>query len=184
MKTLCLIQPWASLFVAGQKRIETRSWAYRGDLPLVLAVHASKKWTAALAKLCLEEPFRSPLAPFGVPSCRPGWDAWPSEEVPLQRAGFRLPFGAIIGLVRLVACVNTVALTSDAFYEQPVSGRELAFGDYTPGRYGWVCDRFHALPEPIPAKGALGLWDWSAPAELQAVADGWLGELLGPTGGR
>ena len=41
MKTLSLIQPWASLIMDGRKTVETRSWAtsYRGPL----AIHASMK---------------------------------------------------------------------------------------------------------------------------------------------
>lgn len=41
MKTLTLIQPWASLIIDGKKTIETRSWPtkHRG----ALAIHAGKK---------------------------------------------------------------------------------------------------------------------------------------------
>ncbi len=40
MKTLSLLQPWATLVVMGVKQIETRSWRtdYRGPL----LIHASK----------------------------------------------------------------------------------------------------------------------------------------------
>jgi len=37
---------------------------------------------------------------------------------------------------------------------------ELPFGDFTPGRWGWILDNIIALSEPIPVKGALGLWEW------------------------
>jgi hypothetical protein len=37
---------------------------------------------------------------------------------------------------------------------------ELSFGDYTIGRYAWLLTNVRALPEPIPAKGQLGLWEW------------------------
>jgi hypothetical protein len=36
---------------------------------------------------------------------------------------------------------------------------ELAFGDYRAGRFAWLLADIRALPEPIPARGALGLWD-------------------------
>lgn len=41
MKVLSLMEPWATLIRAGQKRVETRSWktAYRGEL----YIHASAK---------------------------------------------------------------------------------------------------------------------------------------------
>jgi activating signal cointegrator 1 len=37
---------------------------------------------------------------------------------------------------------------------------ELPFGDYSEARYGWIFADVERLPEPIPAKGALGLWEW------------------------
>ena len=49
MKTLTLIQPWASLIVDGKKTVETRSWPtkHRG----LLAIHAGKKVDSAA---CIE----------------------------------------------------------------------------------------------------------------------------------
>jgi hypothetical protein len=41
-----------------------------------------------------------------------------------------------------------------------LSPSEKAFGDYTPGRYAWLLADVRRLPEPIPARGALGLWEW------------------------
>ena len=41
-----------------------------------------------------------------------------------------------------------------------VTGNELAFGDYTPGRFAWILEDVRQLPEPIPAKGQLGLRHW------------------------
>ncbi|CAH0257537.1 hypothetical protein SRABI96_03337 [Peribacillus sp. Bi96] len=41
MKVLSIIQPWASLFILGEVKYETRSWGtnYRGSL----AIHTSHK---------------------------------------------------------------------------------------------------------------------------------------------
>ena len=46
MKVLSMIQPWASLFVLGEAKYETRSWRtkYRGPL----AIHTSKKIDKAI----------------------------------------------------------------------------------------------------------------------------------------
>lgn len=38
---------------------------------------------------------------------------------------------------------------------------ESSFGDYTPGRFAWILADVQKLPDPIPAKGALGLWEWT-----------------------
>jgi hypothetical protein len=50
MKALSLIQPWASLIVLGEKRIETRSWPtrHRGHL----AIHANKNLPDDRRRLC------------------------------------------------------------------------------------------------------------------------------------
>lgn len=48
-----------------------------------------------------------------------------------------------------------------------LTDQERAFGDYTPGRYGWILNRIRALRQPIPCRGALGLWDVPADVEAQ-----------------
>ena len=35
------------------------------------------------------------------------------------------------------------------------------FGDFNVGRWLWFLDDIEKLPEPIPAKGRQGLWNWS-----------------------
>ena len=42
--------------------------------------------------------------------------------------------------------------------------KEKAFGDYSPGRYGWLLSDPVQFAEPIPAKGKLGIWNYY-PAE-------------------
>ena len=37
---------------------------------------------------------------------------------------------------------------------------EEELGDYSPGRWVWVLANPKPFPEPIPARGALGLWEW------------------------
>lgn len=135
----------------GAKRIETRVWAtkYRGPL----AIHAGKGLgpvggKRGFADLYSGEPFRSALL-----------EAMPD--------GIRFSFGAIVATCNLIACGE---IKSDAIYDMGYStqeaiwgipqGNELAFGDYTLGRYAWFLTDVKMLAEPIPTKGALGLWDW------------------------
>lgn len=40
---------------------------------------------------------------------------------------------------------------------QTVIDHELPYGDYTPGRYGWLFDNVRPLPSPVPWKGGQGL---------------------------
>ncbi len=143
MKALTITQPWASLVACGAKLIETRSWptSYRGQL----AIHAAKGFPSEAEWLCLTEPFNGVLQAAG-------WDM-PEEQ---------LPRGVIVATAVLTNCI-------DIDNERIVAGLRLigraapheeAFGDYSAGRYAWVLSDVRPLHEPIPARGALGLWNW------------------------
>jgi hypothetical protein len=70
----------------------------------------------------------------------------------------KLPTGAIIGKVNLVDCFQI-----DEAYRRKLQREnpaELAFGDYTIGRYAWVMADAILFNKPIPAKGKQGLWNW------------------------
>jgi activating signal cointegrator 1 len=154
MKAISLWQPWASAIAFGSKRVETRSWStsYRGPL----AIHAAKRvnkgellayasdpqWCGALG--------RSRNAP-------PIWKT--------------IPFGAIVAVANLVDCRPTetfaigeidalrhpdfIATNLDCEY----GWTERDMGDFTPGRFGWALANIRALREPIPYRGAQGLFD-------------------------
>lgn len=173
MKALTLTQPWATLVAIGAKRIETRSWStpYCGD---VLLIHAAtglgpvggKK---GLIEQCARRHFL------------PALDAVMPEHLrgigsPASIAE-RLPLGAIVAVCTLIDCVPTQHpnIASEPgkpwftaarkgigqhYYEvpPPIDSAEYAFGDYSPGRYAWLLADIRALPEPVPCKGALGLW--------------------------
>ena len=159
MKALTLTQPWATLVAIGAKRIETRSWAtsYRGPL----AIHAAKGLgpvggRKGLHSLCGDHPFCDVLLPAGYNAMRmPAWG---------------LPLGAIVATCELIGCQMIGVLPDEtpaymAYDEWPpvlqaIQDPERSFGLYTPGRFAWLLDDITALPEPIPAKGALSLWEW------------------------
>jgi len=149
MKALTLIQPWASLVILGAKQIETRSWKteYRGTL----AIHAGQKWNPRLADLCDAEPFRSVLHRH----------EWKFAEGRCSNT----PLGMILGTVELVDCVATEDLIVQVNEE---SGPEFAFGDYRPGRWGWMLQNAQMLTHPVPFLGRQGLWD--VPDEVIANA--------------
>jgi hypothetical protein len=54
-----------------------------------------------------------------------------------------------------------------------ITEREWAFGDYGVGRYGWLLANLQVLPEPVPCRGALGLWD--VPADVAAAVEAQIG---------
>ena len=137
MKFLSCTQPFATLMAIRAKKIETRSWhtAYRGPL----GVHAAKGFPAWAMALCYEEPFKSALRNVGILS--------PED----------LPRGVLLAKGILDDCQYIGRLMGVYAFE--VGEPELSFGDYTPGRYAWLLDGMEPLPEPIPYKGSLGLFE-------------------------
>lgn len=160
MRAITLTQPWATLVAIGAKRIETRSWrtSYRGPL----AIHAAAglgpvDGLRGLQRLCVQAPFHRVLEPH-----------------------YRVIHANIDGL-GLIDCIDVEALprgvvvatcTLTAIYPATNSGyagedwvqvpdAEYAFGDYRMGRYAWLLDDVQPLPEPIPARGQPGLWEWA-----------------------
>lgn len=152
MKALTLWQPWATLLAHGRKRIETRSWRPRYVRePFYLAVHASSYWSKALHGMTCQEPFRSELAQCGV------------------RVVDQMSMSAVVGVVRVLQCVQTVEIAEGGRFAGLLTEKEGKFGDYTPGRWGWVCDQFLPFPEPVPCKGQRFLWEWKPLEGLAAL---------------
>jgi len=141
-RALSLTQPWATLVAAGVKRVETRSWRtpYRG----VIGIHAAKAFPRWARELCLEEPFRTALLIRGL-------------------AAADLPRGELIGVARLVDCVPTTGVELVG-----IDDVERAFGDYSPGRWGWLLSDAAAITPSRPCRGSLGLWDLAAGLDAAA----------------
>lgn len=158
VKGMSLTQPWASLVSAGAKSIETRFWSthYRGWL----AIHAAKGYPGWARELAREQPFARHLR------------------------GAELPTGVVVALAMLVDVGPTGRdeLGAPVAPFLPAEGsEEYAFGDYTPGRHMWRLGTVYALEEPIPAKGALGLWRVPDPV-LEVLRDAWRSRRLRPVG--
>jgi len=166
MKAITIIQPWATLIAIGAKHIETRSWStnYRGPL----AIHAGKNKsfiTKGSKNFILDkEPFYTVVHDYNY----------------LQPAAL-FPLGIVIAVCNLIDVIkipnenemlvknikykNLIFKTEETILvDVPPNGKfEYHFGDYTPGRYAWILSNVHILENPIPAKGALGMWDFSSP---------------------
>jgi len=142
MKTLSVMQPWATLIALGAKRIETRSWStsYRGPL----AIHVSSRMSREAALSLRAPPIREALAAGGYHQ-----GSGPASNP------YRLPLGVVIAVVTLV---DVQRITLEHVPPEP----ERSFGDYTPGRFAWFMHDVRRLPEAVEAKGALGLWEWKA----------------------
>lgn len=147
MKAITILQPWASLIACGTKRIETRGWAtkYRGPI----AIHAGK--SMKYEELCTDEPFYSAM---------------------VNKVKF-YSHGSVIAIADLIDCQKVVGVSSLRIgpVEQSkailgndsiVTGNELSFGDFTPGRYAWIFNNVRPI-NPVPAKGQQRLWKWVPP---------------------
>ena len=132
MKTLSIQQPWASLIISGQKRVENRTWApkHRGSL----LIHAPKGYDKRAIEL---------LDGLGIDYLGPD-DA---------------PRGVILGQVTLVDVAEwrpgNPATFFDMLDEHGLSEDPLAFGPVC-----WILEDPQPLQEPIPAKGKLSLWEF------------------------
>lgn len=77
-----------------------------------------------------------------------------------------LPLGTVVATCKLVACVPTAILQYNGIHRLSdvltinMTEQERAFGDYEDGRWAWVLEDVKPLAVPVPAKGALGLWEW------------------------
>jgi hypothetical protein len=81
-----------------------------------------------------------------------------SVERTLGRLPSRLPFGALVAVCNLVDVRPTEEL------KLSVSAIERLYGNYEPGRFGWLLADIRPLTEPIPYLGRQGFF--SVPADL------------------
>ena len=154
MKGLTLYQPQASLVALGHKQIESRSWStnYRGPL----AIHAARRDPGSLGG-DLSEAMTAALERVIGPKPL----AWIKD----------LPRGVILAVVNLIDvvpilqgfdAVPVVGVVPEAPWSQDLMTEdELAFGDFTPGRFAWLLELpgSGVLRTPIPERGARGLWN-------------------------
>jgi hypothetical protein len=161
MKALTLTQPWATLVAIGAKRVETRSWPtnYRGPL----AIHAAKGFPKWAKDFTTEPECYQAVRYHGA---RREADQRPADLLTAY------PLGVVMATCRLVNCLPTEVVDNSgnvfSVSLPPLSEMERAFGDYAPGRWAWILEDVKMLPEPIAAKGSLGLWEWNV-SETQAA---------------
>jgi len=183
MRVLTIRQPWASLIALGVKTIETRSWdtKYRGPV----AIHAG------LRKADVTEAGMGPWRPLLAPGseCRLAATLPLGAIVAVADLTDSLPIigrddptpGKIDGAWRTFIDLPGPGCLRRWYWEDEdptiidptahvLLGRdmsdELPYGDFTPGRFGWLLADVRPLPKPIPWKGGLGLRH--APPELVA----------------
>ena len=176
MKVISLLQPWASLAVLGHKKLETRSFNTKHRGPLLIHACKNPKFVETNNQSCDGELIE-----------------WLEKINMLYQSDYAYPFGAIIGQVNIV---DTFQFSDDAQKQlqaykaeenpwipyreggnnfdsleeedewQDNIIKEMAFGVFDKGRYGWLLSNPIVFEEPIPAKGMQGFWNY----DLHSVA--------------
>lgn len=168
MKAISLMQPWASLVAVGAKRIETRDWRTSYSGPLAIA--ASKGFPGWAKRTCEANIFARVLG-------------WPELVGHLTQASLNdsaariksLPLGMILATCTLVECLpmESTGCLPGVFDDYPElnTPEERAFGNFDVidqdsgrSRWAWILRDVKSLDQPVPVKGALGLWEWSGTA--------------------
>lgn len=148
MKALTIHEPFAWAIAAGYKPVENRTWTtkHRG----ALAIHASKqKPDPDDIDFVTDCAFGRP----GIDITQERWDKHRAEVVAALRPG----------CVLAVAMVDRMIDSADSL---PSVLREWFCGPF-----GWLFDAdVRRIADPIPAKGAQGLWGLD-PATEEAVCE-------------
>ena len=106
--------------------------------------------------------YRGPLAIHAAKR----WSKYQREFAVVERTLERLPKHVPLGAV--VAVCNLIDVRSTDELRLTVGPVEWIYGDYHPGRFGWVLADVRALEEPIPFIGRQGFF--SVPDQLLAGA--------------
>ncbi len=145
MRCISLWQPWGSLWLSGVKIHETRHWHIKRQWPDWkpgdrMAVHAAKKFEkdhdGEFAAILRQQ--------FGAEWYR------------------NMPTGALIGTIGVIACVPTESVyPMDKFLEDmmPRDRHNYLCGDFFEGRFAWEGSVPHLFAEPIPYRGAQGIFN-------------------------
>ena len=98
----------------------------------------------------------------------------PAFRYALRFAPRPLPRGMVLATceMRTIVAVEDLTDQLDLPFDRRGDDRLLAqfqFGDFSPGRFAWVLGGICPLAAPVPAKGALSLWQWDGgPCELSS----------------
>ena len=142
MKAISIKQPWASLIAHGIKDVENRTWKcpekYIGQRVLIHA-SASKKEGYMLK------------GPMEVALLK-------SKSVLVDTNFNELPFGAIIGSVKIVGCtVNYLSVWAEKSKGIAQGGHVI--DEKEPIIYNWILAEPILFDASIPAKGKLSFWE-------------------------
>lgn len=132
MKALSLWEPWATLMAIGAKRVETRSWR---------ALQRMTRYRGPLLICAAVRYKKSELK-----------ELFEIEEFRVALRNEPLSFGKAVAVVHLDGCMPTHKI------RHKLSAEELAFGDYSLGRFAWMTSGLRRI-RPVPVKGAQGIFE-------------------------
>lgn len=168
MKALTIWQPWASLIIAGAKPYEFRGW--RPPTSIIgqrIVIHAAARKidleeAAALCKILYYRNENERIAAYAAETC-----LHPELAIPILKRAYltligkdSLPMSAGIG----TAIVGEPRLGTEIAEEFGVPRVNDSDRDQH-ANWGWPMLDIEAWPEPIPMRGAQGLWNWPSPEE-------------------
>lgn len=156
MKALTIRQPFACAIALEFKLCETRPGRthYRGPL----AIHAAMFTPVEYMRYIRTAPIKQQDAIVAA-----------GYHVGGKPSLIKMPSAAVVAIAEVVDCVAVEDLEALYPYTFRASGWERHWGDYTAGRFGWMLSNVRRLAKPIEAKGAQGLWNWDAPADLTFI---------------
>jgi hypothetical protein len=138
LPAITIWQPYAWAIAAGHKRVENRTWLPR-IVGVDIAIHAGKT---------LDE---DALLAMQVGSYLPDRGDAPEAD--------QLARGAVVAVARLFAATRYPAMVQS----QLGAGQLRWFN----GPVGWLLSDVRRLPEPVPCRGAQGLW--ALPGDVDAA---------------
>jgi hypothetical protein len=123
---------------------------YASAIPLGLKSVETRHWQTS---------HRGEIAIHAAKRFGPEEKRFAMAERALDRLPARLPFGAIVAVVCLVSI-----RTSDELKLQ-VSAIERLYGNYEPGRFGWMLEEVRPLTTPVACLGRQGIFNLSPEVE-------------------
>lgn len=71
-------------------------------------------------------------------------------------SGTKIPLGAIVGLAEIIDCIPMEKMYG-SIYDTPT---ERSYGDWSPGRFGWILSNVVLFETPIYMNGRQGFWNF------------------------
>ncbi len=155
MKTISIWNPFATLLAHGHKTIETRSWpAPKSLIGQRIGIASTKVIRPEQKAAFADAEFRKFYDQTGLP-----------QELS------ELPHGYLLGSAILHSC--DVITDEDL---EDITEEEKLYGWFREGYYAWRMRAPELLPEPIPVRGAQGVWVYrpedAARAKIHLVREG------------